>query len=220
MKNLWIIANWKSNKSIGEALDWVSQVGPKLIESENVKVVVCPTFSCLSEVSKAVKVGGYPLIVGSQDLSPFSAGAYTGEESASLIREFVTVSILGHSERRQNFSETDETVEKKVIQALENNIIPLVCVQGEETPVPSNCKLIAYEPVFAIGSGTPDTPDNADKVAASLKEKNGSDLDVLYGGSANSENCKGFLQRDNINGLLIGKASLDPEEFVRIIEVA
>lgn len=216
-KNLWIVANWKSNKSVAEALDWISLVGPKLERHEKIKIAVCPTFSSLDEVKKAVMVGNFPLMVGSQDLSPFEVGSYTGEEPASLLKQFVELSIIGHSERRQNFSESDELVEKKVAQALTENIIPLVCVQGEETPVPANCNLLAYEPVFAIGTGNPDTPQNANDVSGRIKAKVGREIEILYGGSVNSENCKAFVEKENIAGLLIGKASLDAEEFVKIV---
>ncbi len=219
VKKIWIIANWKSNKTIAEALDWVSKVGPQIPKRDDLKVVVCPTFSCLSEVKKAVNVGNFPIIVGSQDLSPFDAGAYTGEESAQLLKELVSLSILGHSERRQNFSETDEIVSKKVEQALKNNIIPLVCVQGPDIPIPEGCKLVAYEPVFAIGTGNPDTPENANEVASKLKEKYGQDLEVLYGGSVTSGNIKSFITQTEICGALIGGASLDADEFTSIINV-
>ncbi len=217
MKKIWIIANWKSNKTITEALEWVSRVGPEIPKRENLKVVVCPTFSCLSEVKKAVTVGGFPILVGSQDISAFGVEAYTGEESASLIKELVGLSIIGHSERRQNFSETDEMVAAKVEQALRNNITPLVCVQGVDTPVPEGVKLAAYEPVFAIGTGNPDTPENANQVAKVLKGLH-QDLEVLYGGSVTSENIKSFINQENISGVLIGGASLNAEEFVKIVK--
>ncbi len=158
-------------------------------------------------------------MVGSQDLSPFDTGAYTGEEPASILKQYVELAILGHSERRQNFGETDEMVAQKTQQALRNDVIPLVCVQGKDTPVPKDCQLVAYEPVFAIGTGHPDTPANANEVAASLKQLFGQDLEVLYGGSVTSENAKAFVNQDNINGLLIGKASLDAEEFVKIVSI-
>lgn len=216
----WIIANWKSNKTVAEALDWVSFVGPKVEKRENIKVVVCPTFSCLSEVKKAKLTGNYSLMVGSQDLSPFNIGAYTGEEPAVLLKEFIGLAILGHSERRQNFSETDELVAKKVKQALDCGIIPLVCVQGKDTPVPEEVKLIAYEPIFAIGTGNPDTPENASSVAELFKNKYGEDLEVIYGGSVTSENIKGFISKENISGVLVGGASLDAEEFVKIVQLA
>lgn len=224
-KNIWIIANWKSNKNIAEALDWVSKVGSKLPRKDNLKVVVCPTFSCLSEVVKAVKVGNFPMMVGAQDLSPFGVGAYTGEESASLLKELIDLSILGHSERRKNFSETDGLIAKKVQQALENNITPLLCVQDENTPIAEGCKLVAYEPIWAISTGltnTPragraDTPEDANKVAQAIKSKS-QDLEILYGGSVHSSNVKDFVNQLDISGVLIGNASLDAEEFVKIIE--
>lgn len=217
-KTIWIIANWKSNKSISEALDWISKVGPQIPKRDNLKIVVCPTFSCLSEIKKTITVNNFPLMLGSQDLSSFGIGAYTGEESAELLKELVSLSIISHSERRKNFGETDEMISKKVEQALQNSIIPLVCVQSTDTPVPANCKLVAYEPVFAIGTGNPDTPENANQVAASLKQKYGEDLEVLYGGSVTSGNVKSFINMQNIVGALIGGASLDAEEFVKIVK--
>lgn len=218
-KTVWIIANWKSNKTISEALDWISQVGPQVRNRPDVKVVVCPPAIALEEVKKAVLVGNFSLLVGAQDLSPFEDGPYTGEESARILSEVVDLTILGHSERRQNFGETDQMVAEKVQRARMHNIIPLVCVQNEETLVPEGTALIAYEPVFAIGSGNPDTPQNAQSVATKLKEKT-DDLPVLYGGSVTEENVKAFLQQDNIDGVLVGGASLNPEQFVKIINVA
>lgn len=218
MKDLWIIANWKSNKTIQEALEWISVVGPRLEKRENIKVVVCPSFVDIEEVKKAILVGNFPLMVGSQDLSPFGEGPYTGEEAASILSQFVGLAILGHSERRSKFNETDEMVAKKVKQALEYNITPLVCVQGTQTPVPDGVNLIAYEPIFAIGTGNPDTPANASQVATFFQEKYRAK--VLYGGSVTSTNVKAFLAQDNISGVLIGKASLDAEEFLKIVEAS
>ncbi|MDO8618499.1 MAG: triose-phosphate isomerase [Candidatus Daviesbacteria bacterium] len=225
MKNIWIIANWKSNKNISEALEWISIVGPKIPREDNspagrggLKIVVCPTFSCLSEVKKAIQVGNFPIILGAQDLSPFGIGSYTGEEPAVNLKQLVSLSILGHSERRQNFSETDEMVAKKVMESKQNEIIPLVCVQSADTKVSADCQLIAYEPVFAIGTGNPDTPENANSVAGELKQKLAESVEVLYGGSVNSGNVASFTNQTNISGVLIGKASLDAEEFVKIVE--
>lgn len=225
-KTIWIIANWKSNKSIAEALDWISKVGPNIPKNSNLKVVVCPTFSCLSEVKKAITVGNFPLMVGSQNLSPFENGAYTGEESAGLLKEMISFSILGHSERRKNFNETDNMVAKKVEQAIKNNIIPLVCVQDEETLVPEGCNIVAYEPIWAISTGltnTPgvgraDTPGDAGKVAKVFKQKYRPQLEVIYGGSVDSSNVKGFIQEETISGVLVGNASLNAEEFTKVVK--
>lgn len=220
MKTIWVVANWKSNKTISEALGWIDEVGPKLSRDEKIKVVVCPPITDIEEVKKTILVNNYPILVGAQDLSPFEDGPYTGEESARILSDIVDLAILGHSERRQNFGETDDMVKEKVARAKEFKIVPLVCVQDENTSVPEGVSLIAYEPVFAIGTGKPDTAENAGKVAEVLKNKYGEETEVLYGGSVTSENAKPFLQQENINGLLIGKASLDPEEFLKIIDVA
>lgn len=225
MKNIWVIANWKANKTISEALEWVSMVGPQIPKNENLKVVICPTFISLEQVAKEIKVGGFNLMVSSQDLSAFEIGAYTGEVPARLLSGMISLSIIGHSERRANFNETNETIVKKVDQAQKAGIIPLVCVQGKETPIPDGSKLIAYEPVWAISTGltnTPgigkaDNPEEADQVAEKIKEEYGKDIEVLYGGSVNWQNVKSFIGKEHINGVLVGNASLDAQEFVRII---
>jgi len=226
-KNIWVIANWKSNKNIAEALDWVAAVGPNLSKNENLKIVVCPTFSTLSEVKKAITVGNFPILVGVQDLSPFGVGAYTGEESAALLSQLVDLAILGHSERKKNFKEDDEMVAKKAEQAIDNKIIPLICVQDEGTPVPKGCTMIAYEPIWAIstgltntpGAGRADMPEDANKIAGIFKQKYGQELEVIYGGSVDSSNIKGFITGDNICGVLVGNASLDAEEFIKICKI-
>lgn len=217
-KNIWIVANWKSNKNLSEALSWVSVVGPRVEKRPNLKVVVCPSFIDLEEVKKAVLVGNFPLLVGAQDLSEYDVGAHTGEEAAKLLKEFVDLAILGHSERRQG-GETDTDVAKKVLMAKTHQIEPLVCLQNEQTPVPDQVSLVAFEPITAIGTGQPDTPDDANGVAKKIKQQVPG-VEVLYGGSVTSENAKAFLQQDNLNGLLIGTAALDPEEFVKIVEVS
>lgn len=225
-KKIWIIANWKSNKTISEALDWISKVGPQIPASDNLKVLVCPTFSSLSEIKKTIQINNFPIMVGSQDLSAFGTGAYTGEESAALLKELVALSIVGHSERRKNFGETDEMVADKTKQALENQIMPLICVQDESTPVPQGVSMIAYEPIWAIstglnnqpGSGRVDNPADVARVAAVFKKKYG-DVEVIYGGSVDSSNVAGFIKEEAITGVLVGNASLEAEEFIRIIRI-
>lgn len=218
MKHLWIIANWKSNKTLPEALAWIDETGPKLHLLSNIEVVVCPDFLSIEEVAKRIKVGNFPIIVGSQDLSPHPPGAYTGEEAAKVLSGFVKLSILGHSERRQNLSETDEMVANKVVQAKNAGILPLVCLQSKQTPIPDGVNLVAYEPIFAIGTGNPDTPVNAQDVAKHIKTTYSDQVEILYGGSVNRDNCKAFIDQEAINGLLIGTASLNPQEFLEIVE--
>ena len=218
-KNIWIIANWKSHKNVAEALEWVGLVGPSIPDHDNLKVAVCAPFSDLTEIKKAVRIGGFRLLVGCQDLSPFPEGAYTGEETASILREVVELAILGHSERRRDFAETDDLVREKVAQARQSNIMPLVCVQSADTPIPEGVKLVAYEPIFAIGTGKPDTPASANEVASKLKSKYGEDLEVLYGGSLTADNVGAFLAQEQISGLLIGGDSLKAEDFIEILDV-
>lgn len=216
-KDLWIVANFKSNKNIQQALEWLGYVGPELKKS-SVKVVVCPTFVCLSEIKKAVMVAGYPILIGAQDISRFDVGAYTGEVAGKLISEFADLVLVGHSERRQNFQETDEIISGKITQAKNSQIKPLLCVQNENTAVFGSVELVAYEPIFAIGTGHPDTADNASKVAGLLKKDR--QIQVLYGGSVHSKNAEEFLVQESIDGLLVGRASLDPEEFLKIVKIA
>ncbi len=203
--------------SLSESLDWLSVVGPKIPANDHLKVVVCPRFSCLSELKKEIQTHNYPIIMGSQDLSPFDAGSFTGEEPAVLLKELVSMSIIGHSERRDKFGETDQMIADKAALAEYQGIEPVLCIQNSDTPVPPGVKIVAYEPVFAIGTGTPDTPDNAEKIASEVRSRRNG-LSILYGGSVTSENCASFISENNIIGLLIGKASLDPREFLKIIE--
>ncbi len=214
----YIIANWKSNKLLTEALEWVEQVGPKLSQNDEVTLIVCPPSLYLEEVSKAAHTSGGMLKVGSQNISQFSFGSYTGEESAEMVNQFGEYSIIGHSERRKYFGETDEVLAEKVRLAIQSSITPVFCVQDENTPIPEGVTIVAYEPVFAIGTGTPDTPENANEVCGKIIAKY-EGLEVLYGGSVTSENAKQFLDQKNISGLLIGKASLDAEEFVKIVQL-
>lgn len=219
MKQTWVIANWKSHKTISESLSWLDLVGPRLEQNPNTKVVVCPIFSSLSEVKRRIDSEHYALEIGSQDISPFGIGAYTGEEPAEMLKSLISLSIIGHSERRKFFAETDEMVAEKVKQTLKSDILPLVCVQDEKTPVPDGVGLIAYEPLFAIGSGHPDTPESAATVATFFKAKN-PDLMVLYGGSVEPENAAGFLKQAAIDGFLIGGASLEADKFSEIVKLS
>lgn len=216
----WIVANWKSHKKIAEALEWFGVVGPRLRKDSTVRVVVCAPFVDLSEIKERVLVDRFPIMVGCQDISAFPEGAYTGEEAAAILRDVVELALVGHSERRANFGETDAMIEDKVKQSIEHNILPLLCVQDQDTFIPKEVSLVAYEPVFAIGSGIADTPANAEEMAVKIEKIHGGKLEVLYGGSVDEDNVKAFLQQENIAGVLVGGASLDPQQFLRIVEVA
>jgi len=158
-----------------------------------------------------------PIGLGAQDISSFEEGAYTGEVSAKQVKEFANFVIIGHSERRNNFGENDNILFKKFKLAKENGLIVIFCVQGKETKIPENADVIAYEPINAIGTGNPDTPENAENVAAYFKA-NFKVPAVLYGGSVTASDVNSFSQMPSIDGVLVGKASLDPEEFYAIIQ--
>ncbi len=217
MKTLYIVANWKENKTTEEAIQWLQGILNFKFQISNKKIIICPPFISVSTVSEFIKSNNLPFEVGVQDISKFSEGAHTGDISAREVREFAKYSIIGHSERRAQ-GETDEDVRTKVETAVKFNIDPIVCVVNENVPIPSGVKIAAYEPIEAIGTGNPDTPENAERVANAIKSKNNQVQSVLYGGSVNSGNVKSFTSMQNINGVLVGGASLDPHEFSLIIK--
>ncbi len=219
MKKVFIVANWKSNKDESEAKDWLDGFKIQNLELINKEIIICPPFTLLSQVASEVISRKLKVKVGAQNISPFDGGAYTGEINGKQIKEFVDYVIIGHSERRQNFSETDETLFRKVDQALKYDLTPIFCVQGKETKVPPNVAIVAYEPIDAIGTGQSDTAENAEEVASFFK-KNYNVQYTLYGGSITSKNVKEFTQMPNIDGVLIGGASLDVKEFYAIIQNA
>ena len=223
MKKLFVIANWKSNKTIEEAEKWFHDFSEKLtLESpdlSNKEIIVCPSFTAIEHSRYCLANLNLPIKIGAQNISPFDKGAYTGEVFGAQIKEFTQYVIIGHSERRQNFSESDEMLFKKVLMAKKYNLVPIFCIQDEETSIPEEINIIAYEPPTAIGTGNPDTPENAQKVAELVSEKTKAQH-ILYGGSVTSSNVRTFTHMPNISGLLVGQASLDPVEFLQIIKNA
>ena len=221
MKKLYIVANWKSNKTGSEALSFLETFKNKALplHLEGKEVVICASHTLLPTMAWYIKTNNLPLRLGAQNISPFEEGAYTGEVNGKQIKEYADVVLIGHSERRKYFHETDKDVVTKVDMARDFGLIPIVCVQDDKTPVPKESTIIAYEPVFAIGSGTPDTPENAEKVASVLKEKEGVQY-VLYGGSVTAENVHSFVSKPSIDGVLVGGASLTAMSFFSIIEHA
>jgi triosephosphate isomerase len=210
-----IVANLKSNKTWDELAYWLDAIGPQT-NSFTGTVVVCPSMAFISEASQKVKEAGWKLKVGAQNISQFEAGAYTGEVAATQIGDQAGFAIIGHSERRRYFGETDEIVAQKLNLAQSAGLRAIFCVQDENTPIPVGAKIIAYEPVAAIGTGKPDSPENAKEISAKIKQKG--DYIVMYGGSADAQNIKSFLESGLIDGALIATASLQSDSFSEILK--
>lgn len=222
MDKLLIVANLKSYKTENEAKEWLEKF-IKIKESgqnlDTKEIVICPSFQLLFMFRGYTADKSLPIKIGTQNVSPFDEGAYTGEVNAKQIKDFADFVLIGHSERRNNFGETDAMFSKKTELSLKYGLTPIFLVQGKDNFIPQGIQIIAYEPVSAIGSGNPDTPENADQTASAIKTKNNA-YKVLYGGSVTPENVKSFTSMPNISGVLVGGASLDPEEFIKIIQNA
>ena len=237
MKKLFIIANWKSNKTIKETEEWLHSFNngfrKEKIELVGKKVIIAPPFTALEHASYCSGNLNLALEFGAQDVSMFGEGAYTGEVSGRQIKELAGYVIVGHSERRKNFEESDELINQKIQQSLKHNLTPILCVSNLDQVKSSKLQvqsysskfkvngriLVAYEPLSAIGSGNPDTPENADKMCQEVKSILG-EIPTLYGGSVDKDNIKSFTNMLNIDGALVGKASLDPLEFLGIVKNA
>lgn len=210
-----VVANHKANKTWEEILLWLNQVGPAA-ESFTGSVVLCPSFPHLAAASLEITKGNLKVKLGSQDISRFEQGAYTGEVAASQIADIVDFVIIGHSERRDKFGETDRQLSAKVQNAQKVGIDSIFCVQTDNDLIPEGVNIIAYEPVSAIGTGNADNPDNVIKVSKALKAKN--EYRVLYGGSVSADNVKSYHDTDEVDGFLIGATnSLDPQKFIQIL---
>ena len=214
-----IIANLKSNLTFEEGKAWIQTFLKHKEEIDNLgekEIIICPPFTLLLSFSSVFL--DTSIQIGAQNISPFDVGAYTGEINGKQIKDFAKYVLIGHSERRNNFSENDDMLTKKIKLALKYSLIPIFLVQGIDTLIPPGVRTVAYEPTFAIGSGNPDTPENADSVAAGINKD--SQYMILYGGSVTPENVNSFTSKQNLNGVLVGGASLDPEEFIKIIKNA
>ena len=222
MKKLFIVANLKSYETETEAKKWlevfknVKDLNEDLSQKE---VIICPPFTLLELFKDFFLKNDIKVSLGAQDLSPFDEGAYTGEINAKQIKDFAQYVLIGHSERRKNFNETDNMLSDKVKLALDYGLKPIYIIQNKDTEIPQGIELVAYEPVLAIGTGEPDTPENADTISQKVLSKS-IGYNILYGGSVNSGNVNSFTIKNNISGVLVGGASLDPEEFIQIIKNA
>ncbi len=247
-RKLLIAGNWKMNKTVAEALDLVQGLRRELAAIKEVDIVVCPPFTVLCEVSKAILDSN--LRLGAQNMSENSSGAYTGEVAAGMLKEFsVRYVILGHSERRQYQKEADALIAKKALTALASSLKPIVCV-GEtlaereggntEKVVGMQVKgslagiskeqmgevVIAYEPVWAIGTGKTATTEQAQAVHAFIRKTVASLYDdatarrvrILYGGSVKPGNTRELMSQPDVDGALVGGAALEIRSFSDIVK--
>ncbi|HEV7566454.1 MAG: triosephosphate isomerase [Microbacteriaceae bacterium] len=246
-----IAGNWKMNLDHLQAIAFVQKLAWSLKDAahdfSSVEVAVFPPFTDLRSVQTLVSADKLPLAFGAQDVSAHDSGAYTGEISGAFLSQLeCSYVIIGHSERRTLHGETDEQVADKVAAALRHNLVPIICVgetaedleQHGPSAVPvkqlraalAHVKtaadiVVAYEPVWAIGSGQAATPEQAEQVAAQLRavltELLGEDVAdktrILYGGSVKAANIAGFMREPNVDGALVGGASLDLAEFSSIV---
>ena len=250
MRTLFVAGNWKMNKTIAEARDLVSAMGGGLKAVQGVEKVLCPPFTALLAVSNLLS--GTDIGLGAQNMHWEEKGAYTGEVAPAMLKELCQYVIFGHSERRTYFGETDETVNKKVLTAQKHGIIPIVCVgetlaeneAGKTAEVVRRQTIeglkgvaaefapklvVAYEPVWAIGTGRASSGENAqavhrDVARAALVELFGAEIAgqirILYGGSVTAANAAEFFAQPDIDGALVGGASLKLDEFVAIVRAA
>ena len=217
MKNLLIAANWKSNMMKFEAKDWLVEVS-SLELAENLEVVIFSPFTLLDNLSGYIKVNSMPFKIGAQDISPYDNGPYTGEISAKQIKEFADYVLIGHSERRANFGETDEMINKKIEKSLGEGLSAIVCVSNlnQVRSLTSGDFTIAYEQLDAIGTGNPENPKAVLELVRQIKKIR--DLPIIYGGSVSPENIKEYSSIENISGALVGGNSLNPEVFSSLIK--
>jgi triosephosphate isomerase len=223
MNTKLVVANWKSNKTLSEAIEWAQEF-EKQEKKANRQYVVCPPFPLIPFVLDLIKQG---VSLGTQNLSPYGAGAYTGEVSAINLKDLgITHTILGHSERRKYFQESSATVAQKVTQALDFGIQPIVCVDRDQieeqaqalTAEQKKQIIVAYEPVHAISTfgGKEDPIEETIQVIDQIRDTFGEESVVLYGGSVNLENSIVYLENDNIDGALVGGASLQTTVFAQL----
>jgi triosephosphate isomerase len=246
----FVAGNWKMNKTVAEARELVARMSAPLREIPNVEKVICPPFPSLMALSEALKGTGIGL--GAQDLYWEEKGAFTGQVAPNMVKEFCSYVIIGHSERRTYFGETDETVNKKVHAALKAGLISIVCVgetldqyesgltsevvrrqinaglAGIDSAITARI-VVAYEPVWAIGTGKASSGENAQGVhgkvirpalAGLFGENNAQAIRILYGGSVTAANAAEFFSQPDIDGALVGGASLKVDEFIAITKAA
>lgn len=222
LTNKLIVANWKANKTITEAREWCETFST-LDHNAAYEYVICPPFPHLSALAEH-----FPnLQFGTQDFSPYGAGAYTGEVPGYILDGLhIRYTILGHSERRKYQGETSALVARKAAAALADGVTPIICVDRSEFQTQIDqlsrseieSSIFAYEPVHAISTfgGHEDPLETTLAAIEELRELAGGRAPVLYGGSVDKENSLMYLQQEDINGVLVGKTSLDPRAFAQL----
>ena len=218
----YIVANWKSNKNEGEVNEWFDNFSKLMTNgpiSSGCELILCPPAVYLSLCRNLIKKYMLPMLLGAQNISPFNVGAYTGEITASQVREFAQYSIVGHSERRKNFCEDSKMIDEKVKQAKKAGLKSILCIGGLDTPISPDVSIIAYEPINAIGTGHPEESSEAEAIAEGIKSKYGVES-FLYGGSVDEKNISSYFQEEEIDGVLVGGASLDALKFYNLIHKA
>lgn len=244
----YIVANWKMNKSPQESLNFIQEIKNLNFDLDKIETIICPPFTSLAIISDHLKSTSVKL--GAQNCHYEIEGAFTGEISLQFLKEFeVSHVIIGHSERRTLFFESDEILQKKVDAALSQNVMPIYCV-GETLTERNNNQtwskiksqldiglknvdaadweklIVAYEPVWAIGTGVAATSSQASEVHDLIRkyliektsETVGNNIPLLYGGSVNASNINELTSQNNINGALVGSASLKIESYASLIQ--
>lgn len=242
-----VVGNWKMNTSVAEAQVLAKEIGAALDPMPPVEVVLCPPFVSLHAVSKVIE--GSPVSIGAQNMHHEEKGAYTGEVSANMLSGICRYVILGHSERRLYFGESNELINLKLKAAISSGISPILCVgetqeqrdRGDaETAIEAQVNaglanindisqlVMAYEPVWAIGSGEAATPDVAraaiagtirESLSRTYGETAAADVPMLYGGSVTAENASQFASIEGVHGSLCGGSSLRADEFAEIARI-
>jgi triosephosphate isomerase len=240
-----IAGNWKMNTTVSDAVKLVGDMRPQIDSITNVEKVVCPPFISLTAVKEALK--GSTIKLGAQNMHFEEKGAFTGEVSPVMLSGICEYVILGHSERRQYFGETNEIINKKVRAALKIGLKPILCVgeslaqyeagkteeivtdhvTGSLKDIPASASLvIAYEPVWAIGTGKAATSDQANKIIGIVRnvvvklygDSFAQSVRILYGGSVTADNIKELMSKPEIDGGLVGGASLKADSFVSLVK--
>lgn len=223
MKQIFVAGNWKSNRTISEASLWLQKWNAKCqisnIKWENADIVLCVPYTLLSFFHDQIQTLKLPIQLGAQDVSPYPSGAYTGEVNARQIKELADWVIIGHSERRKHFGETDVVLAQKVQQAKSEGLKIIYCVPDQKTAIPDEVDVVAYEPVMAIGTGVSEDPELANVVISGIKLRSHLSK-VIYGGSVTADNAGLFVSQPAIDGILPGGASLDAEKFYQLIQMA